>query len=108
MNLVWDERLKRFRDPKTGRIVKRGTTAAVTSKSKSPNRWNPFEHREGEFLEAVCERCGRNFQVLYDWRWDDPPKHFYCSRECYLQAMGYEEQEVPSQTHSLRDRRKHE
>ena len=94
MNLIWDERLKRFRDPKTGRIVK-AKEIGPAAKPRSPNRWSPFEHKEGELLDAVCDRCGKSFKVLYDWRWDDPPREFFCSLECYFQSLKSRESEYP-------------
>lgn len=86
---IWDEKLKRFREGKTGRMVKKeAVKKAVAEPKPFKGRWNPFEHKEGELLKAVCERCGKNFQVFYDWRWDAPPKHFYCSAECFFSSGG--------------------
>jgi len=53
----------------------------------------PNEKDEFKLIEETCEGCGKVFETFCDWdSWHpvERPKHFYCSEECYFEAIGFE------------------
>jgi hypothetical protein len=53
----------------------------------------PNKKDEFKLIEKTCEECGKVFETFCDWdSWHpvERPKHFYCSEECYFEAIGSE------------------
>ena len=74
----------RDQNPKTGRLNK---SAKQVDYSGRRNGISPFTHCD-EYVEVICKGCDKPFKVRVNWDWQEKPKHFYCSEECYLAAFG--------------------